>query len=188
MKKIHSLNMITLLACLLAGTMIRAQQITADPNKFQIRLSYNYLTQLNGSKQSFPLGFELGAGLSVNQNLRITGDVSIHSYQQLEQTYQQINAKGGVEFQKQDPDKRPPISTFARIAIGMMSERVRSGQTKSSGSAPMASAGGGWDFRFSPRAAVRISGDYFIVFINGNPQHNLGAGLGLNFGLSGSKH
>ena len=66
----------------------------------------------------------------------------------------------------------------------MMHERFKNGNYKSKGvNAPIALGGGGLDFNFTNRIALRLAGDYLIAYVNGNVQKNFRLGAGLNIGL-----
>jgi hypothetical protein len=160
-----------------------------DNPRLQLRVGYSYLkTGKSGPQSGFPLGIDLGIGFRLTKNSRFVFDVSGHSSQKTDQSFLKVFATGGIEFKRENCEKQSPISVFSRIAIGMMHDRLKNGGSKASaGSAAVANAGGGFDLTISPRMAVRLSGDYMIAFVNGDPQHNYRFGAGLNISPGNNK-
>ena len=153
--------------------------------KFRLAIGYSYLATGKGkNKINFPVGVDLGLGLRLNKNFRFVFNTSGHSRNNPGQSLMRIHGLAGVEFNRENCDKQPPISIFSRIAIGMMHERLRNAGTKSQGTnAAIGAAGAGIDINVSQRMAVRLSGDYILAFVQGATLNNYRVGAGLNIGI-----
>lgn len=152
-----------------------------NSNNLRLSIGYSYFKATKGN--GLPLGLDLGIGFRLSKNFRFIADVSGHSSSNGDNSILRINALAGVELKREDCDKQPPISVFSRIAIGMMHDRIKNGESKSSGNAAIGSAGGGFDINIKPKMGVRLSGDYILAFINGNTQGGFRLGAGVNFDL-----
>lgn len=163
------------------NTNTNKEFFACNDSKMRLTLGYSYFKASKGN--SFPIGVDLGIGFRLNKNFRFVTALSGHNSTDGDNSLTRIHATAGVEYKKEDCDKRPPISIFSRIAIGMMHDRIKSGESKSSGNAAIGSAGGGFDINIKPKMGVRLSGDYILAFINGNTQGGFRFGAGVNFYL-----